>query len=56
MAYQIQADKCVGCGLCKENCPADAITEGTPYVIDPDKCLSCGVCASSCPNEAIIEG
>ena len=53
MAHKIAADKCVGCGACKDNCPADAITEGSPYVIDPEKCLDCGACAAQCPNEAI---
>lgn len=56
MAYKIQADKCVGCGLCKEACPMEAIKEGTPYEIDPEKCVDCGTCASECPNEAIIPG
>ena len=53
MAHTIDADKCVGCGCCKDACPAEAITEGTPYVIDPDKCVDCGACAAQCPNEAI---
>ena len=52
MAYKI-SDKCVGCGACKEQCPAEAITEGTPYAIDPAKCLDCGACAAQCPAEAI---
>ena len=55
MAYKILADKCVSCGMCKDNCPVDAITEGTPYVIDSEKCAGCGTCAGACPNEAIIE-
>ena len=25
--YVIDQDKCVSCGTCKENCPADAIVE-----------------------------
>ena len=54
MAHKIAADKCVGCGCCKEQCPAGAISEGSPaYVIDPDKCVDCGMCAGACPNEAI---
>ncbi len=53
MAHKIEADKCVSCGCCKDACPADAITEGTPYVINPDVCIDCGACAAQCPSEAI---
>ena len=55
MAHQIAADKCVSCGCCKEACPAEAISEGTPYVIDADKCVDCGACAAQCPSEAISQ-
>ncbi len=49
MAYQI-SDECISCGVCKENCPADAISEGDgKYVIDADKCIDCGACESNCP-------
>ena len=52
MAYTIN-DNCVSCGLCKDSCPVDAISEGTPYSIDPDTCIDCGACVSECPSEAI---
>lgn len=52
MAHVIE-DKCVGCGNCKEVCPVDAISEGTPYVIDAGKCIDCGNCVGECPVEAI---
>ena len=56
MAYQI-TDACVACGLCKDACPVEAISEGSPtYTIDPDACIDCGNCAGECPNEAIIAG
>ena len=56
MAYQI-TDKCVACGLCKETCPAEAISEGDPcYKIDAGKCVDCGACAGECPSEAIVAG
>lgn len=56
MAYQI-TDKCVACGLCKDACPVEAISEGSPvYKIDADKCIDCGSCAGECPNEAIVAG
>ncbi len=54
MAHKIDASKCVGCGCCKDACPAEAIAAGDPaYTIDPDKCVDCGACAATCPNEAI---
>ena len=37
MAHKIDAEKCVACGCCKDACPAEGISEGTPYAIDPDK-------------------
>lgn len=54
MAYKISED-CVSCGTCISECPAEAISEGTPYVIDADKCMSCGACAGVCPTGAISE-
>jgi NAD-dependent dihydropyrimidine dehydrogenase PreA subunit len=46
----------VACGLCKDACPVEAISEGTIYTIDADKCIDCGACAGECPNEAITAG
>ncbi|MHC4687126.1 MAG: NADH-quinone oxidoreductase subunit NuoF [Planctomycetota bacterium] len=48
-------DDCIGCTLCAQHCPADAI-EMRPYEqheIDPDKCIRCGTCKSVCPSDAI---
>lgn len=55
MAYKI-TDSCVSCGLCKENCPADAISEGDGiFVINADTCVGCGLCKENCPVDAPVE-
>ena len=54
MAYKI-TDDCIGCGVCKDNCPVSAIAEGSPYVIDADACIDCGACAGNCPVGAPVE-
>jgi len=48
-------DDCIGCSLCAQHCPADAI-EMRPYQkheIDTDKCIRCGTCRSVCQTDAI---
>lgn len=51
----IDPAKCKGCGLCKRNCPVDAILGEVkqPHKIDPDKCIKCGTCITKCPFKAI---
>ncbi|MHC4111684.1 MAG: NADH-ubiquinone oxidoreductase-F iron-sulfur binding region domain-containing protein, partial [Planctomycetota bacterium] len=48
-------DDCIGCTLCAQHCPVDAI-EMKPYQdheIDSDKCIRCGTCKSVCPADAV---
>lgn len=55
-AYEIDEDKCVGCGLCETLCMEDVIhpTPEGKYRIDHHNCLECGRCADHCPNGAVI--
>lgn len=50
--YSISSD-CIGCGKCKDACPAEAIKSGSPYKINQGACVGCGACIAECPVEAI---
>jgi len=60
--YEIDKDKCIGCGMCAKGCPAETIFR-TEYIapghklasfeIKQDKCVKCGACMAACKVKAI---
>lgn len=55
MAFKI-TEECLACGVCADECPNGAISEGEEiFVIDQDACSECGTCVDTCPNSAIVE-
>ncbi len=55
ISYRVTAE-CIGCTLCAQHCPVDAIT-ATPYIvhrIDRAKCTRCDTCRQVCPRGAIV--
>lgn len=57
LRFIIDTESCKRCGICKKNCPAEAISgdRENPFVIDQDKCIKCGVCIEKCPFKSILK-
>ena len=63
--YEIDPEKCIGCGMCAKNCPASTIVR-TDYTapghklasmkIEQANCVKCGACMNNCKFHAITKG
>jgi NADH-quinone oxidoreductase subunit F len=54
--YEIDTDKCTGCGVCRRKCPEGAIIgeKRECHCIDEELCVRCGICIESCKFGAIF--
>lgn len=58
MPFVLKDEDCIGCGVCFNLCPYDAISEEKGedrdhYKINNDLCMECSMCANTCPVKAI---
>jgi len=59
---EVDTERCKGCGVCVEVCPAKVIELGAKvnskgysycHMVRPDDCIGCANCAMVCPDSCI---
>jgi NADH:ubiquinone oxidoreductase subunit F (NADH-binding)/(2Fe-2S) ferredoxin/NAD-dependent dihydropyrimidine dehydrogenase PreA subunit len=56
LKFEVDVDKCTGCGACFRACPADAVIwkKKEKAVIEKEKCVQCLTCFEKCKFDAIM--
>ena len=49
----VDAERCVACGICADQCPEGAIAIDKTAQTDPRRCTGCGRCIDECPQNAL---
>lgn len=52
---KVIGSQCIGCGVCIDVCPNEALVmdNGQSTLPDEEKCEGCGVCVSFCEQKAL---
>lgn len=54
MAAKVDSDKCIGCGMCVDECPLAAVLLNDDTAsVDDSVCVECGICVDFCSTGAI---
>lgn len=50
---RVDADKCIGCGICEKLCPMNNISINDHKAVSGDRCTMCYRCINKCPKQAL---